>query len=469
MEPIDLVVRGRRVILPGAPDAAPASIHVQHGVIAAITPSDEAPAGVPVFDAGDWVVMPGIVDPHVHINEPGRADWEGFSTATRAAAAGGVTTLIEMPLNSVPATTSAEAFRAKLAATAGKLHVDAGFWGGVIPGNTAELRPLWEAGVFGFKCFLVPSGVDEFPHVTEKDLRAAMPVLAELGAPLLVHAELPGPIERIEKAAPGSKGAATRYATWLASRPPEAETEAIALVLQLSREFNVHVHVVHLSAAAAVPLLAEAREKGTKFSVETCPHYLTFAAEDIPDAATEFKCAPPIRDKDNREKLWAALGDGLIEFVATDHSPCPPELKCRESGDFLKAWGGIASLQLELPAVWTLAQQRGHSVQQVVEWLCGRPAKLAGLGGQKGTIAVGCDADFVVWNPEGKFRVQPSELYQRHKLTPYAGMEMRGVVEATFLRARKIFERPVISKDAPVAATEFSTAPIGHVLKRGSR
>jgi allantoinase len=436
MEPIDLVVRGRRVILPGAPDAAPASIHVQHGVIAAITPSDEAPAGVPVFDAGDWVVMPGIVDPHVHINEPGRADWEGFSTATRAAAAGGVTTLIEMPLNSVPATTSAEAFRAKLAATAGKLHVDAGFWGGVIPGNTAELRPLWEAGVFGFKCFLVPSGVDEFPHVTEKDLRAAMPVLAELGAPLLVHAELPGPIERIEKAAPGSKGAATRYATWLASRPPEAETEAIALVQQLSREFNVHVHVVHLSAAAAVPLLAEAREKGTKFSVETCPHYLTFAAEDIPDAATEFKCAPPIRDKDNREKLWAALGDGLIEFVATDHSPCPPELKCRESGDFLKAWGGIASLQLELPAVWTLAQQRGHSVQQVVEWLCGRPAKLAGLGGQKGTIAVGCDADFVVWNPEGKFRVQPSELYQRHKLTPYAGMEMRGVVEATFLRAR---------------------------------
>jgi allantoinase len=320
---------------------------------------------------------------------------------------------------------------------------------------------------------LVPSGVDEFPHVTEKDLRAAMPVLAELGAPLLVHAELPGPIEKADKAdkvASGSKAAAARYATWLASRPPEAETEAIALMLQLAREFNVHIHIVHLSAAvAAAPLLAEARANGTKFSIETCPHYLTFAAEDIPDGATEFKCAPPIRDKDNRERLWAALSDGLIDFIATDHSPCPPEMKCRDTGDFLKAWGGIASLQLELPAVWTLAQQRGYSVQRVAEWLCARPAKLAGLQKQKGTIAVGCDADFVVWNPEGKSRVQPSELYQRHKLTPYAGMEMRGVVEATFLRGRKIFERPVTSKDTPVAANEFATAPIGHVLKRGSR
>jgi len=466
MEAIDLIVRGRKVILPDAPDAAPASIHVQRGVVTAITSSPEVPAGVPVFDAGDLVVMPGIVDPHVHINDPGRGDWEGFSTATRAAGAGGVTTLIEMPLNSIPATTSAEGFRAKLAAAAGKLNVDTAFWGGVVPGNTSELRPLWEAGVFGFKCFLVPSGVDEFAHVTEKDLRAAMPVLAELEAPLLVHAELPGPIE---KAAPGSKAAATRYATWLASRPPEAETEAIALVLQLAREFNVHVHIVHLSAAAAVPLLAGARAQGAKFSVETCPHYLTFAAEEVPDGATEFKCAPPIRDKDNREKLWAALGDGIIDFIATDHSPCPPDMKCRETGDFLKAWGGIASLQLELPAVWTLAQPRGYSVQRVAEWLCGRPAKWAGLSGQKGTIAVGCDADFVVWNPEGKFRVEPSELYQRHKLTPYAGTEMRGLVEATFLRGRKIFERPVTSKDAPIAANEFAAAPIGRVLKRGSR
>ena len=470
MEGIDLIVRGRKVILPGAPDAAPASIHVQHGRVSAIAAaSQDLPAGVPVFDAGDLVLMPGIVDPHVHINEPGRVDWEGFSTATRAAAAGGVTTLVEMPLNSIPATTSAEGFRAKLAATAGKLNVDVGFWGGVVPGNTAELRPMWEAGVFGFKCFLVPSGVAEFPHVTEKDLRAAMPVLAELGAPLLVHAELPGPIEKAEKAASGSKAAATRYATWLASRPAEAETEAIALALQLAREFNVHIHIVHLSAAEAAPLLAAAWANGTKFSVETCPHYLTFAAEGIPDGATEFKCAPPMRDKDNREKLWAALGDGLIDFIATDHSPCPPEMKCRETGDFLKAWGGIASLQLELPAVWTLAQQRGYSVQRVAEWLCLRPARLAGLGKQKGTIAVGCDADFVVWNPEGKFRVQPSELYQRHKLTPYAGMEMRGVVAATFLRGRKIFERPVTSQDTPVAANEFATAPIGHVLKRGSR
>src|SRR5271170_7249035 len=269
----DLIVRGKRVITPAGERAA--AIHVRAGVIAAVSAYGEIPSGSTVHEAGDFVVMPGIVDPHVHINEPGRADWEGFSTATRAAAAGGVTTLIEMPLNSIPATTSAEGFRAKLAATAGKLNVDTGFWGGVVPGNTAELRPLWDAGVFGFKCFLVPSGVDEFPHVTEKDLRAAMPVLAELGAPLLVHAELPGPIEKIERietGAPGSKGAATRYATWLASRPPEAETEAVALVLQLAREFNVHVHIVHLSAAAAVPPLAAAREIGTKFSVETCPH-----------------------------------------------------------------------------------------------------------------------------------------------------------------------------------------------------
>jgi allantoinase len=467
MEALDLILRGRRVLLPDAPDMAPASIHVQHGLVTAIAPaSQEAPAGVPVFDAGDLVVMPGIVDSHVHINDPGRADWEGFSTATRAAAAGGVTTLIEMPLNSIPATTSAEGFRAKLAAAAGKLNVDAGFWGGVVPGNTAELRPMWEAGVFGFKCFLVPSGVDEFPHVTEKDLRAAMPVLAELGAPLLVHAELPGPIEN---AAPAPKAPATQYSTWLASRPPEAETEAAALVLQLAREFNVHVHIVHLAAATAAPLLAEARGQGTKFSVETCPHYLTFAAEEISDGATEFKCAPPIRNKDNREKLWAALGDGLIDFIATDHSPCPPEMKCRESGDFLKAWGGIASLQLELPAVWTLAQQRGYSLPRVAEWLCAGPAKLAGLAGQKGAIAVGCDADFVVWNPEAKFRVQSAELYQRHRLTPYAGMEMRGVVQATFLRGRKIFERPVTSKDAPIVANEFTAAPTGHVLKRGSR
>lgn len=454
------------MLLPDAPDAAPASIYVQHGAVAAIKPFDEVPAGVPIVDAGDMVVMPGIVDTHVHINEPGRADWEGFSTATRAAAAGGVTTLIDMPLNSIPATTSAEGLRAKLAATAGKLNVDAGFWGGVVPGNTAELRPLWEAGVFGFKCFLVPSGVDEFPHVTERDLRLAMPVLAELGAPLLVHAELPGPIEN---AAPGVKAATTRYATWLASRPAEAETEAIALVLQLAREFHVHVHIVHLSAAAAVPLLADARAQGTKFSVETCPHYLTFAAEEIDDAATEFKCAPPIRETENREKLWAALGDGAIDFIATDHSPCPPEMKGGETGDFLKAWGGIASLQLELPAVWTLAQRRGYTLPRVVEWLCGRPARLAGLARQKGAIAVGCDADFVAWNPEGKIRVQPSELYQRHKLTPYAGMELRGVVEVTFLRGRKIFERPVTTKDAPIAANEFTAGATGRVLKRGSR
>src|SRR5580704_10078357 len=451
---VELVVRGKRVVTPEGERAA--AIHIRGGAIVAVGEFGDIAGGCPVYEAGESVVMAGIVDTHVHINEPGRTEWEGFSTATRAAAAGGVTTLIEMPLNSIPATTSAAAYREKLAAAAGKLWVDAGFWGGVVPGNAAQIRAMWEAGVFGFKCFLTPSGVEEFANVTEADLRAALPELAACDAPLLVHAELPGAIEEAVGALAKS-ATARRYATWLATRPRRVEDEAIALMLRLSREFKARVHIVHLSSSDAISQLREAKAAGLRLTVETCPHYLTFVAEEIEDGATELKCAPPIRERENRERLWGALGDGTIDLVATDHSPCPPAMKLREEGDFLRAWGGIASLQLSLPAVWTEARSRGYSVARLAEWLCAAPARVAGLGGKKGMIARGCDADLVIWNPDAKFRVEAATLHHRHKLTPYAGRELQGAVETTFLRGRKIFERG-----------EFATAPIGHILQRGN-
>jgi allantoinase len=451
--PPDLVVRGKRVVLPEGERAA--AIQIRGGAIAAISAFDDIPGRSPLHEAGDSIVMPGLVDTHVHINEPGRTEWEGFSTATRAAAAGGVTTLIEMPLNSIPATTTAAAYREKVAAAMGKLWVDVGFWGGVVPGNTAELRPLWEAGVFGFKCFFVPSGVEEFAHVSEADLRAAAPELAALGAPLLAHAEMLGPIAAVVTAL--SKADPKSYATWLASRPREAENEAIALLLRLSREFRVRTHIVHLSSSDAIQHLRQAKSDGLAVTVETCPHYLTFAAEEIREGATEFKCAPPIRERENLEKLWAALADGTIDLIATDHSPCSPAMKLSGEGDFIRAWGGIASLQLSLPAVWTEATPRGYAVTHLAAWLCRGPARLAGLEKRKGTIAVGCDADLVIWNPSAKFVVEPSQLHHRHKITPYAGRALVGVVETTILRGRKIYDRG-----------EFCPSPIGRVLLRGS-
>jgi allantoinase len=450
--PPDLIVRGKRVVTPEGERAA--AIQIRGGTITAITGYEDTPAGAPVHDAGKSVVMAGLVDTHVHINEPGRTEWEGFSTATRAAAAGGVTTLIEMPLNGIPATTRVAAFREKLAATAGKLWVDVGFWGGVVPGNLAELRPLWEAGVWGFKCFLVPSGVEEFAHVGEADLHAALPGLTSLGAPLLAHAELPGPIAEAAKKI--EKADAKRYATWLAARPKEAENKAIALLVTLCREFGARVHVVHLSSADAISQLQEAKSQGLPVTVETCPHYLLFAAEEIKDGATEFKCAPPIRERENREKLWEALEQGVIDFVVTDHSPCPPAMKRLEEGDFLCAWGGIASLELRLPAVWTEARARGYAVPRICTWLCEGPARFARLEERKGAIAVGRDADFVIWNPDARFTVKADGLHQRHKVTPYAGREMAGVVETTFLRGRKIYDRG-----------GFSASPVGRVLRRG--
>jgi allantoinase len=447
------VVRSGGVLTPEGERRA--SIYIQDGKIAKIGDFDDIPDGWPVYEAGQSVVMPGLVDTHVHINEPGRTEWEGFSSATRAAAAGGVTTLIEMPLNSIPATTTAVAYREKIAATQGRLWVDVGFWAGVVPGNATELRSLWDAGAFGFKCFLVPSGVDEFAHASESDLREALPQLSELGAPLLAHAESPAPIEAALANLPRN-APANRYATWLASRPREAENEAIALLLRLSRECHARVHIVHLASSDAVAQLQSAKLGSIMVSVETCPHYLTFAAEEIVDGVTEFKCAPPIRERENRDKLWAALGDGTIDLIASDHSPCPPEMKRREQGDFMRAWGGIASLQISLPAVWTEARARRYALTHVAQWMCEGPARLAGLQGKKGAIAVGCDADLVLFNPDAKFRVDPERLYHRHKLTPYAGRELAGVVEATFVRGQKVFERGA-----------FAAAPTGRVLRRG--
>jgi allantoinase len=329
-----------------------------------------------------------------------------------------------------------------------------GFWGGVVPGNTSELRGLWEAGVFGFKCFLVPSGVEEFAHVVEPDLRKALPELTAIGAPLLAHAELPGPIEgAMEKL---REGRPTCYATWLASRPREAENQAIGLLVRLAREFGARIHIVHLASSDTFALLRRAKSEGVNVSVETCPHYLIFAAEEIPDGATEFKCAPPIREGENREKLWSALQDATIDFVASDHSPCPPAMKLREQGDFLRAWGGIASLQLGLPVIWTEALSRGYALIDVARWMCSGPAGLAGLAGKKGAIAAGCDADLVMFDSEKSFRVESSKLHHRHKLTPYTGRELIGAVEATFLRGQLIFENGKV----------FET-PSGHVLRRG--
>jgi allantoinase len=450
----NLAVRGSRVITPGG--ARRASIHIRQGLITNISAFDDIPAGWSVYEAGESVVLPGLVDTHVHINEPGRTEWEGFSSATQAAAAGGVTTLIEMPLNSVPATTTVASYEEKIDAATDKVRVDVGFWGGVVPGNTTELRALWDAGVFGFKCFLVPSGVPEFAHVTEPDLRAALPELAALGAPLLAHAELPGPIDAALRNAVAANAPRT-YATWLTSRPRESENQAIALLLRLSREFKARVHIVHLASSNAIPQLQSAKSASPLVSVETCPHYLTFAAEEITDSATQFKCAPPIRERENRERLWAALGAGTIDLIASDHSPCPPEMKIREEGDFLRAWGGIASLQVGLPVVWTEARARGYALTHVVRWMCESPARLAGLQKRKGAIAVGYDADLVIFNPDMTFRVDPERLYHRHKLTPYAGRELAGVVEATFVRGQKVFERG-----------KFAAAQAGQVLRRGT-
>ncbi len=382
--------------------------------------------GEAVFiEAGNDVLMAGVIDPHVHINEPGRTDWEGFNTATRAAISGGVTTLVDMPLNASPVTTTAKALEEKLLSTKNHLHTNCGFWGGIIPGNTADIEPLIDAGVLGFKAFLTHSGIDEFPNVSEEDLRKAMPIIAKHGLPLLVHCEL------TDDGHPLVTGN-TSYATYLASRPKDWEDNAINLMISLCEEYNCPVHIVHLSSANAIEPIQKAKEKGLPLTVETAQHYLYFFAEEIRDGATAFKCAPPIREKENNDRLWQALKDGIIDFVATDHSPSTPELKELESGDFSKAWGGIASIQLALPVLWTAAKKRSFGVVDVATWLCQNPAKLIGINKIKGSIAAGYDADLIIWNPEENFVVAEEMIQHKHKTTTYLGETLYGVVKQTF-------------------------------------
>jgi allantoinase len=430
----DLIIRSRRVLLPGG--MRPASVVVRGERIETVASYEEHPGGARSVDAGDLVVMPGLVDTHVHVNDPGRTEWEGFAHATRAAAAGGVTTIVDMPLNSVPATTTLSGLAAKLEAATGQCHVDVGFWGGVVPGNAGEVEPLARRGVLGFKCFLSPSGVDEFEHSREADLRAVLPIVARTGLPLLVHAELPSELEL-----PDLSADPRRYATWLASRPARAEHAAIDLLIELAREFGTRIHVVHLASVDALPALRAARNDGIAISAETCPHYLSFAAEEIPDGATAFKCAPPIREQHHREALWRALAREEIALVATDHSPALPGMKHLDDGDFLAAWGGIASLELGLSAVWTGASSRGIGLEQVARWMSFAPAALAGLSARKGALAAGLDADLVIFDPEAAWDVDPASLHHRHPITPYAGHRLRGRVQATMLRGIIVFDR----------------------------
>ncbi|MBI1804658.1 MAG: allantoinase AllB [Ignavibacteria bacterium] len=444
--PTQFALTSRRVITSSG--ECHVAILVRGNSILDVVAPTEIPSAYTVDDVGDLVVMPGLVDSHVHINEPGRTEWEGFETATRAAAAGGITTLVDMPLNSSPVTTTRNALEQKIAAAHGKLTVDCGFYAGLIPGNTNDIEPLIEAGVLGVKAFLVHSGIDDFPNVTEKDLRCAMPIIATHDVPLLVHCELtlsPGLSPKLgegwipTESEDGERVNPRSYAHYLASRPRAWEHAAIELMIRLAREYSCKVHIVHVSSADAIPRIRDAKS-GPSMTAETCPHYLFFSSEEIPDGDTRFKCAPPVREKENRERLWKALDDGVLDMIVSDHSPSVPALKCPESGDFQKAWGGIASLQFGLSIIWTEASKRGHSFEDIARWMSERPAHLVSLK-QKGKIAPGFDADFVVWNPEGSFTIEPSMIYHKHKLTPYEGQMLRGVVEKTILRGQTIYER----------------------------
>ncbi|MCB2375983.1 allantoinase AllB [Hymenobacter sp. BT635] len=429
----EVAIKSQRVVLPTGEQ--PAQVLIADGRIAEILPFDAA-VGCPVIDVQNHAVLPGLVDPHVHINEPGRTEWEGFNTATRAALAGGLTTLVDMPLNSAPVTTSVANFELKLAATQGQLHTNVGFWGGIVPGNAAEVEGLIARGVLGFKAFLTHSGIDDFPNATEADLRQVMPVLARHGLPLLVHCEL------TTDDAEWKQRDKRSYPNYLASRPTKWEDDAVDLMIRLCEEFNCPVHIVHLSSADSLGAVAVAKMKGLPLTVETGQHYLFFNAEDIADGQTQFKCAPPIREKANNDQLWEALQQGIIDFVATDHSPAPPDLKQIDTGDFTTAWGGIASLQLALPVLWTAAQARGASLSDLAHWLSSNPAKLIGQSHRKGQIAPGFDADLLVLDPEQTFTVTPELLQHKHKVSPYVGRQLRGVVEQTFLAGQLVYERP---------------------------
>ena len=444
---VDLAIIGRNICTPDGITAG--AVLVKDGMIADVVTNLPPDASATVIDIGEMMLMPGIIDPHVHLNEPGRTAWEGFATGTRSAAAGGITTLVEMPLNASPVTTTAAAFDKKVAATEDQLQVNCGFWGGLVPGNESDIEKLIDKGVLGFKAFLTHSGIDEFPNVTADDLHKAMPIIARHNLPLLVHCELTTdnkqPTSGNEKTGIDERS----YQHYLLSRPKEWEDEAIALMIQLCEQYQCRVHIVHLSSANSIEQIKRAKQKGLPITVETAQHYLYFNAEEIPDAQTAFKCAPPIREKENNEQLWRALQQGIIDFVATDHSPAPPDMKEIGSGNLMKAWGGIASLQLALPVLWTAARKRNIPVTNMAKWLCEKPALLPGLQTQKGKIARGFDADLVVWDPDKQFTVTEEQLHHKHKITPYLNQELYGVVTQTWLGGQLIFDRgtfPVLNK-----------------------
>lgn len=428
--PYDLVVRAARVVTPAGTVAA--EVGVRDGRIAAVAAAGSRLRGTAETDlAADEVLLPGLVDAHVHVNDPGRTEWEGFASATRAAAAGGVTTIVDMPLNSVPSTVTVEALELKRTVAWAQAHVDVGFWGGAVPGNRDQLPKLDRAGVFGFKCFTLPSGVDEFPPLDRRQLREHLAQVASFGGLMIVHAEDAG---CIADAAPPRGGV---YADFLASRPDEAEELAVADLVDALRTTGARGHLLHVSSARVLPLVSAARRDGVDLTAETCPHYLTLTAEDVPDGSTAFKCCPPIRGRDNRDQLWAGLLDGTIAYVASDHSPATPELKDVDGGDFGRAWGGIAGVQVQLSVVWTEARRRGIPLDRVVGWMSTAPAARLSLA-SKGAVEVGRDADLVVFAPDERWTVDPGRLLHRHPVSPYAGRSLHGVVRRTYLRGEQV-------------------------------
>ena len=418
-------------------EVCPATLIIRGGIIADVVPGYMDKCELPLEDLGDLIIMPGLVDTHVHINEPGRAEWEGFNSATQSAAAGGITTVVDMPLNCIPVTTSAAALAHKIDSVTGKLWIDCGFWGGVIPSSLDNLAELAEAGVLGVKSFTIDSGIDEFPPVEEAHIRSAMRILGGYGLPYLVHAEL-GSAENKSPAIDSS------YRRFLESRPGQWENDAISMMIRLCQEagnegIDAHVHIVHLSSADAIPLIADARARGLSFTAETCPHYLTLCAEHIPDGKTLFKCCPPIREKENQERLWQGLMDDVVDFIVSDHSPCSPQLRLLDTGDIEHAWGGISSLQFGLSIIWTAARQRGVELHQVADWMSTRPARFAGLGDRKGRIAPGYDADLVIFDETASYTIRPEIIKYRHKVTPYEGRLVYGLVTATYVRGHRVY------------------------------
>lgn len=428
-----------------------ATLFIKDGVIINIVEGNIASNDFPIEDVGDLVVMPGLIDSHVHINEPGRTEWEGFETMTKAAIAGGITTLVDMPLNSSPVTITAKTFNDKIEASKGKLYCNCGFWGGIVPANADKLEELINAGVLGIKAFLTHSGIDEFPNVTWEDLRKGLATMAKHNIPLLAHAEIDEHHEGITH----FENNPSDYMAYLNSRPKAWEDKAVEMMIALCEEFKSPIHIVHLSSADSLKQIKDARDKALPLTVETCPQYLYFCAEEIPDGNTLFKCAPPIREKENNEKLWEAIKTGLIDFVVTDHSPATPDLKKIDSGNLKEAWGGIASIQFSLPVVWTAGQKRNLELNKLASLMSANVAKFIGFGNTKGQLKIGYDADIVVWNPEENFTVKSNDIHYRHKISPYVGEKLKGVVKQTYIGGKKVFENG-----------NFLSLPQGKVLYR---